>query len=420
MRIARRNVQPILGGALVLLLGSVAGVGYHIEADISGPNYGHLTTANRFQISGTIASAVAAALAPFFFSRRPGIVTPYFVLSAYTVLSGVWSYVFFETAYQVGKSAVYAMAFITIARNIQYKVYVISLTILALTVAGLTTALCLSDPIFTTSYGAEGWRGVFAHKNGLGAFCTYMVVLLSADVFARKPRVPALSSRLATAALIPLVVLSNSYTSIVLTVGFLIFAKLALAARARSGRRLLRITFAITLIVAPFMPLLIEGLLAGEITLTGRTKIWAFYWAEIMERPFFGAGGATFPLDEKFSSQMISLVGGAALDSSYMILLLNLGIIGFLLWVLCLGYIARRLYLLNNDLGTLTLCGLAVYLGRGLTEGGSQFSGSLGTTAILILVVHAELAAKARRRGRFRLRPRGNGARVQARPSVIT
>lgn len=213
--------------------------------------------------------------------------------------------------------------------------------------------VCLALP----AYGVDetgAWQGVFDHKNHLGSFMALAaaVWLLHAVRF-RHYRPLALGL---TAVSGVLVMLSQSATAVVILATLL--AVLLLLWLWRLDFRLTLPILgsiavaggyaAITVATAP------DGLLAllgKNATFTGRTPLWALVWEAIQTRFWFGYGYGGFWLGLDGPSAPIWFATGwnpPTAHNGFLDLMLDLGVVGFVVFILLLLGNLRRAWVLTR------------------------------------------------------------------------
>lgn len=144
------------------------------------------------------------------------------------------------------------------------------------------------------------WRGIFGHKNGLGAACAFALPFtIYATVVAEGPRRRFYA--LGTVSLLLLLFASESRTAQLITGIALLNLGIAMAFRHLqfSWSTITAMVFAATLLS---MPLIISSglaqsvfdLIGREPTLSGRLPLWKVVWPWIEQRPVLGYGYAAF------------------------------------------------------------------------------------------------------------------------------
>lgn len=156
-----------------------------------------------------------------------------------------------------------------------------------------------------TRAGGMGYLGIYASKNALaGAMALLIIVALAVLIDRRLPprwRQPALGSLMLGTVLM---VMGKSSGALVSTLGVvMIFGLILLLQRLTPHVRLVAITM--TIVLSAAMAVLLSSMtdelakafldLTGkDITLTGRTDLWAVALQQIAERPFLGVGYQAF------------------------------------------------------------------------------------------------------------------------------
>jgi exopolysaccharide production protein ExoQ len=237
----------------------------------------------------------------------------------------------------------------------------------------IIAVLSLACIVLAPRYGIsdwphEGdWRGIFGHKNGLGAY-----MALAALVEWHLPtetRADRLFNILALVLSGVLLVFSNSVTAMVTLGASLAFIEIYKLARKRFRIPMFAIISAIVLLVVSGGTLLLTGTdaVTGAVgrssNLTGRTDIWRWVLAYAMEHPVLGYGFSGFwggaspeslALDRRLGVHIMYAHNG------YLDILLTLGGVGLVLALAFLGIgIRRALYRSEQDESSLDLWPLA-------------------------------------------------------------
>lgn len=220
-------------------------------------------------------------------------------------------------------------------------------------IAVLSLSCILLLPSYGISDSAEsggGCRGIFGYKNNLGA-----IMALSVLVEWQLPVRTRFSKRLNRFALllsVLLLIVSGSITPMVALVAAMLFVQIyKFAMRLRIP--LYAIVLGALLVVATGVTMLsvdserVTGVLGRSADLTGRTQIWALVSSYIPERPVLGYGYWGFWDGASPESLTIEhAMGGKIMYShnGYLEILLDLGIVGFLLMLAFLGTGVKRAY----------------------------------------------------------------------------
>ena len=244
--------------------------------------------------------------------------------------------------------------------------------------------LSLACVILLPSYGISAtpehqWQGVFAYKSVLG-----FVMALSILVEWQLPTPTTFSRTLNRLALLLSAVLLYFASS--LTPAMALLGSFLLVEVYKFAAQRLRISQAITVLamllmmssgVAMFFANSerITNALGRSSDLTGRTEIWSWVVASILERPLLGYGYSGFWSEVSSASAGIDhAVGGTIMYShnGYLEVLLSLGVVGFVLTLAFLGAgIRRALYWSDSSRSSMALWPLAFllfFLLQNLTE----------------------------------------------------
>ncbi len=233
-------------------------------------------------------------------------------------------------------------------------------------VMSLLVSVALPDIGVMKGTLAGAWRGVFAHKNQLGSTMLLAVVVYALLAYQTK-RYRKLAI-VATAAAFALVVLSSSQTAVlicILLAGLFVFSRL-MSLPLRHAVPMTAIAVAVALAVAIAGGFLIEPLLASmgrDITLTGRSVIWAGILDSASERPWLGYGYEAF---------WVTTVQEERAHNGFLDVLLGFGGVGLL--VLLASYVmavrdgTRLLRLPGRKEGYWVLIFLGMYFLQNMTE----------------------------------------------------
>lgn len=248
----------------------------------------------------------------------------------------------------------------------------------------LSIAIALALPSYGVMTFQEGgvhqgaWRGVYSHKNGLGRMMVLsaLVFLLSTSSNHKYRWIAWFGFILSIA----LIVLSTSKTALVILLASIVLLPFYKALRWSSS---LAISFAIyMLLVGGSVAVLlvsnaeaILGAFGRDLTLTGRTDLWAAAIDKIGERPWLGYGyGGFWRSWEGESAQVLSIIRWAAPHShnGFLDLWLDLGLLGLLAFALSFLAVCWRsivyLRLTKTSEGLLPLAYLTFLLLVNLTE----------------------------------------------------
>ena len=209
----------------------------------------------------------------------------------------------------------------------------------------IAAVLSLLVAVALPSYGvsndiyAQGWKGVYSHKNQLGSIMALStLVFLFRALTSRKRRWAALAGLILS---FGLVILSNSKTALVVCL-----VALALLPVYRALRW--PITLAVPVLTGAWLLAggvvvwglnnaeAILGALGRDPTLTGRTELWSLVTTMVLRRPWLGYGYNGFWEGNEGSYFWISLGGfqPTSAHNGFLDLWLQLGLLGVTAFVL--------------------------------------------------------------------------------------
>jgi len=395
-------VTPIYQIALALILISAAQVAYVTSEAFSfflqkgyAPEDVTVTIQN-FGL-GTAATFFSAVLCLIALPRLPRLpVIALLPFLAFVGISTAWSSVPVESLSVLAKIVGYSIAICYLVSALPLERLMAPLVLVAISVALASAYLVFVDPDFKDTLGVPGWRGAFAAKNTLGAFSMYMFILILpfSRLFSGRR---AAVSRVVSLLLLALAIASQSKTATAIIVMYYVFSQLLLALDGRSGqqgrrRAILWVAFILwVLVFTATMSVVGFGVSTGDVTFTGRTRVWDFFWQYFLSSPVLGIGGYSLGLDESIAALGNRNVNMPTPDSSYIIMLANQGIIGATLYLTGLGFLFASYYRTATRYSYLGFCGLLAFVAHGTLESGSQFSLSLG---LMVVLFQATLSRK--------------------------
>jgi O-antigen ligase len=173
------------------------------------------------------------------------------------------------------------------------------------------------------------WKGVFVHKNQLGKIM-FIQVLISSYLFRYQGNV-----KFAFFVLVAFIGIlgSSSTTALVLSlISILLILSFKYSGKLRNW---VKITMLTVLVISGYILTNIESLVAifgKDLTLTGRTFLWAELLSYVQQKPFFGYGYKGFWAG---SGQMFSLTWKEAPNAhnTFIDIALDLGIMGLVLYI---------------------------------------------------------------------------------------
>jgi exopolysaccharide production protein ExoQ len=219
------------------------------------------------------------------------------ILAGYLVLSTLWS-VDPDTTFRrsLGVAATVFVAMYLVVRFERHEILRYAAVVCGVTI-WLNAAFVFGLPQYGVMPFENWWSGLYFHKNELGMNTALGVIILVLQLLASR-RARALI--LATIGLgVVLLIGAQSATSLSATV--LVLALLAVFQLFRARRTLFG-AVALSLVTASGLGLLvatanlplITDLLGRDITLTGRSELWAAMIPVIEERPWLGFGYSAF------------------------------------------------------------------------------------------------------------------------------
>ena len=186
------------------------------------------------------------------------------------------------------------------------------------------------------------WRGIYPHKNGLGesmfiSFLTFYFLSISSKKNQLLYRIFALLS-------VILIIFAESATSLVSVVYIFAIAQGLNYLSLKSKKSVLLVLLFIILSACLLFILTVNfsALLEvnnKDITLTGRTPLWADLWEFIQQKPWLGYGYGTFFSGEHRETDLLWKVhtwNPVHAHNGYIQLWLNLGFVGLAVFIL--GY----------------------------------------------------------------------------------
>jgi exopolysaccharide production protein ExoQ len=281
----------------------------------------------------------------------------------------------------------------------------LTFAVMGLVGLSLVFAAVLPDLAFMPDSGE--FRGVFTHKNVMGALLGIAAMLLA--VCGRVGLISPLATAGGLATIVALVIPTGSATAMML-VALVAVLHVPIAIAGMPGRlATVGMAFLILCGLALALPLLfgrnrIFMAIGRDPTLTGRTELWAFVQGMIDQRPLHGYGYQAFFDLRGVHEHVLGLVGWDAPNAhnGYLEVWLGLGLVGLMLTIVFLlrGFM-RAVRALIDDPKSVPACFaffcLGVYLFRNFTESDlldqSGLSWILAVLAVL-MVGHRQLAVR--------------------------
>jgi O-antigen ligase len=231
---------------------------------------------------------------------------------------------------------------------------------LALSVLGSLIVIILF-PAYGVTVGQThpgDWKGLFDHKNGLGRTMAFGVLLLSVA----KPRgMPSWVRLGVLAGTAWLLIGSHSATSFISVVLIALLCPILHLFRLRR-----RGTVPLWVAIVPLLGMLaglvvvsyssVTAMVGRDVSLTGRTPLWAYLVSAVRESPLIGHGYAAFWMPDGADAKTVTAVTGVwqpgSAHNEYLDLLLDVGLVGFMLFVYGFALAAKRAFVLFKKAAT--------------------------------------------------------------------
>ena len=215
-------------------------------------------------------------------------------------------------------------------------------------IVAVTVLVLLVAPGWSTQPavdGAPGWHSVFTHKNGLGAFTVFALVTLWHD-----DEAPRRSIWMAACVVLMVGSRSSTALALVLVLVAVLMWKRSLGALGTAPGRAGYLTASFGLVAGAVLVFfsrfdLLTSVLGRGSDLSGRTGIWNSVWRAGTERPVFGFGfGGAWVEPVTPTSTIWKELRFEAFHahSGYLDLLLQVGVVGLLLFLAAIIVTAAR------------------------------------------------------------------------------
>ena len=375
--------QAFLVIGIYLAIYSIAQVGYYVsfgQTDFLIKGYkdidlgeNQFLNSNSLSFIGTMASILCVMTILIYINNLHVALKLQFnflLVLFYILITSLYSNALIYTILMTLKSAIFATAVTLILLKVNVKILNLAIIILCVTIVSLSIIFSFIDPRLNNTFGVAGIRGLFSHKNSLGVFCYWSTVLiLGLKFFLPTARAFPLLSNITILLLGLCLYLSQSKTSLVLYFLLLFgYSSIDFLKRHLNIKSAISLFFAGASFVVPVLIMVYLVILPdADISLTGRTNIWSRVLDFIGERWIFGFGGLSFPGDSNLTSILYSNFGVTAIDSSYVYILFNFGIVGIAVYFyLIISYTNSKNIGSGFFLYMVLAC--ATYLIHGLTE----------------------------------------------------
>ncbi len=259
---------------------------------------------------------------------------------------------------------------------------------------------------------AGSWRGVYIHKNSLGQV---MAASLIATLFGGRKLIGSFIVWILVMALeFGVMIATTSVGALVIvaigSTAMLIVYRLSGPVRILAGTALI-VGVAAVALSAEY----IAALFGRDLSLTGRTGIWAYALDSIGARPIEGYGFSS-PTYGGFTRLLIDRIGLNHPHNGYLDLALGVGLVGLLLFVTSLLLAVGRAYVSNsrtagNGEMIATAALLIGWMISALSESAFRITGPIGGFGMVVLAAALTMDAAARTTARAARRGQGFGAR---------
>jgi hypothetical protein len=359
--------------------------------------------ANSIAFLGTIGSAVAITVAPFairYARQLPAPIYIYIIALFYVFCTAAWSNVLEETGYTFAKDIIYLAAMIVIVKSLSYSQIEMAALITCFAIGISSIYLPLTNEVYAFSLGADGWRGLFAHKNGLAGFCLFMIILTFPAALMGQHRTIA---KACVVMLLALLVLSRGSTATITAISYMTFVIVVRwtvgKAHMDSPSRFLLVSIvaaSAAIVASAFVTFFV---LSGDLSFTGRARLWAYFLEQSSGHWIWGVGGHSLKLDSHIALQAIANVGNASPDSSLILIVFNWGLAGASLYILFLLVCMNYYYKEFSGFSVFGLGGLIAFVSYGAMESDAHFYVSLPIVCVGTQILLAQKFHKVRHQG---------------------
>lgn len=388
--------------SIALILFTSSNAGYYADSsylDFANQgvqrSFAEDSLANPLSVIGTISTIVCIVI---LFLRVPRkIPLPILIVLptlTWLMISSLWSNTIVATLTLMLKTIIYINALDCALEKLDAQKAVGAFVWAIAAILLVSLALCITDPVFRISIGAEGWRGLFAHKNRLASFC-----LFSAPILLLGMRFGRTVSGSILALLIYMLVMSQGKAAL----GILLVASLVIVCFSllwRGGRdvrpTLLVLSIAFWFIFLVSWSLIIYQINYADLTFSGRTGIWKWYIGDLDDLVLIGKGGLTASQDPTFVARAVKSNMPPTSDSSYVMILYNNGVIGLtIFFVTAVSFCVASIK--NSPYFIYPLVAIFCYVAFAGMESDARFLNHYSTFSVFALYVIAkELMRKER------------------------
>lgn len=344
---------------------------------------------------------------------------------ALATISLIWSTYPAVTLDRLYSLIVTTLAAVTLGAKVSLRTLFIALGILAaLTVISSFGAIATIPAARGLPPWDHTWRGVFNHKNGLGASCMFMLIYSSAAFMVSKGRARTLFLLVAFGAAALLIASESRTSQIIAVLSMTAFFAALMYRRWAIIWAISHLAIVTTVVVGAYFLFAssavdpVFDLIGREPTLSGRLPLWAKTWPNVVDRPWLGYGYSAFW--EPTSHRVLEISRSPAVGyipfyshNGLIETLLNTGIVGLALF---LGHLLRSFSAIFNGFRVREARPMLIaahviivaFLLLNVTESSILSRESLTWIAFVALSTKLAAVGKAARR-RLRRSPRGVG-----------
>ncbi|NJM45566.1 MAG: O-antigen ligase family protein [Alkalinema sp. RU_4_3] len=240
---------------------------------------------------------------------------------------------------------------------------------------GLAIPLCFlfifrGDGVMYTEAISGAWKGIYLHKSTLGEnmFISFLMFYGLASLYPRRRLLCGVACLLS----VILIIFSKSAISLLSLVAIVILLNVLKYSSLRSKLGVSAICFSIVLFLMVQAALIFNiseflDFNNKDITISGRTPLWDSLWEFVQMKALLGYGYGSFFSASHLETEMLWTVykwGPVHAHNGYLQILVNLGFVGFSIFIL--GYFynlgkALILYLILKDYRTLWMFSFLLY-----------------------------------------------------------
>lgn len=353
---------------------------------------------NPLSVLGTIGSVVCAVV----MILRPPLKMPTLILIIlpvllWLVISSLWSNTFTESALLALKTIIYVNALDCALTRIDAKTALTAFTWAIAAILLSSLVLCIADPIFRMSIGADGWRGLFTQKNRLSSFCLFSVPIL----FLAVRSIPLFAGVTLALTSFMLIMSQGKAAITILALGTIVMLCVNFILRGvrQAKPTLAMLCFAFVTIFVVTWIIIIYQINSGVIDFTGRTRIWSWFLSDLGNDIIIGKGGLTAAQDPRFVERAITSGIPTTSDSSYVMILYNNGLMGLLIFFTSVASFLVISIQQNSKYSIYPIIAMFCYVVFAATESDTRFFPYFSTYAVLAVFAIANKVSQERRTG---------------------